>query len=142
MQTHPYLNFDGRTEEAFRFYAECFGRELGPIHRFGDMPMEGVEYSDEDARKVMHVRLDIADGQALMGSDTLPAHGHTLTVGNNVYLSLHPETREEGQRLFEALSAGGRVEMPFSEVPWGAYWGSFADRYGIQWMVNWDKPQP
>lgn len=90
----------------------------------------------EDAAKVAHVRLEIGDGQALMGSDTLEAFGHKTIMGNNVYTSIEVDDKAEVDRLFAALSDGGVVEMKPSDMPWGAYWCSFADRFGVGLMVS------
>lgn len=132
---NPYLNFDGQCEEAMRFYAAAFEATLGEITRFKDMPMEGVDLPDAEADRVMHVSFPVGVG-ALMASDTLPSMGHTLTVGNHNYVSIHPDTREEADHLFDALSEGGEVEMEMADAPWGDYFGSFTDRYGVSWMIN------
>lgn len=131
-----YLNFVGNTEEAFNFYKSVFGGELTPIVRFKDMPMEGVHIPEEDENKVMHVGLPIGDGQMLMGTDTLESLGQKLVQGNNVHISVHPESKEEADRVFTALSEGGQVEMPIADQVWGDYYGSFRDKFGVQWMVN------
>ena len=133
---NPYLNFDGKAEEAFTFYKSVFGTEFeGPIHRIGDTPgLEGI--TEEEKKRVMHVSLPIGGGDVLMASDTIPSMGHKLIVGNNNYISLHPTSREEADKLFNGLSAGGNVEMPLSETFWGAYFGSFKDKFGVQWMIN------
>jgi len=134
---NPYLNFDGKTEEAFRFYQSVFGGELLGIHRIGDAP--GCENLPEDEkRRVMHVSLPIGPHTILMASDIIPSAGHVLKEGNNVHISLHPETREEADLLFNGLSAGGKVEMPLQDTFWGAYYGAFQDKFGIHWMINCD----
>jgi len=131
-----YLNFAGDTEEAFRFYQSVLGGELTEIVRYGDMPIEGFEVPEGDKGKVMHMGLPIGDGQMLMGTDSLESIGQELVVGNNAYISVHPDSREEADRIFNGLSAGGQVEMPMADQAWGDYYGSFRDRYGVQWMVN------
>lgn len=133
---NPYLNFDGTTEEAFNFYKLVFRSEFqGDINRIGDAP--GCENLPEDEKKrVLHVSLPIPGGDTLMGSDTVPSMGHKLVVGNNNYISLHPESREEADRLFNELSPGGKVEMPMADMFWGDYFGSFQDKFGVQWMIN------
>ncbi|KIC90765.1 VOC family protein [Flavihumibacter solisilvae] len=133
---NPYLNFDGKAEEAFNFYKSVFGTEFdGPIHRIGDTPgLDGI--TEEEKKRVMHVSLPIGGGDVLMASDTVPSMGHKLVVGNNNYISLHPTSREEADKLFNGLSAGGDVEMPLAETFWGAYFGSFKDKFGVQWMIN------
>jgi PhnB protein len=135
MKLHTYLNFAGRTEEAFRFYAKAFGGSLTSIVRFRDMPVEGVEIPQADQDKVMHVGLQIGD-DLIMGTDTLESLGQKLVVGNNSAISIHPDTKEEADRLFGALSDGGQVTQPMVDAPWGDYFGMFTDKFGIQWMVN------
>ena len=98
--------------------------------------MEGVSLSDEDANKIMHIALPIGKDDVLMASDTLESLGQKLVQGNHVYLSIHPESRDEADRIFTALSAGGRIEMQIADQPWGDYWGSFMDKFGVQWMVS------
>jgi PhnB protein len=136
---NPYLNFDGQAEEAFNFYKSVFGGEfIGGINRMSDAP--GTEnLSDEEKNRVMHIALPIAGGDVLMASDIIPSMGHKIIKGNNNYISLSPESREEADRLFNGLSAGGNIEMPLDDMFWGAYYGSFEDRYGIHWMVNYEK---
>lgn len=134
-QVHPYLNFDGNAQEAFDFYRSVFGGDFAAVHRIGNAPgTEGLP--EEEKNRLMHIALPIGGGTMLMASDIVPSMGHTLTPGNNAHISLHPDTREEADRLFNGLSAGGRIDMPIQDTFWGAYFGSFADKYGIQWMIN------
>jgi PhnB protein len=138
LKLNPYLNFLGKTEEAFNFYKSVFGGEfVGPINRFKDVPdlPNKDQLSEEDLNKIMHVALMVGDNM-LMGTDALESQGQTLTVGNNISLSLHPNTKEEADRLFAALGEGGRVDMPLQDMFWGDYFGMVADKFGIQWMVN------
>lgn len=140
-RVNTYLNFTDKTEEAFDFYKSVFGGEFdGGISRFGDIPPSATEgmpkLAEEDRRLVMHVALPIMGGHVLMGTDAPASMGLRVTPGNNVHISLEPDTRVEADRLFSALSDGGTVEMPMQEMFWGAYYGSFADKYGVQWMIN------
>ena len=137
-RTCMYLNFANSTEEAFRFYARVFGTELGPIGRFSDIPPSpgNPALPPETARLVMHVELPILGGHVLMGTDAPEQMGFRVVQGNNVYIHLEPDTRSETQRLFSALSEGGKVETPLQEMFWGGYYGSISDRFGVQWMFN------
>ncbi len=134
-----YLNFPRSTEEAFLFYKSVFDSEFSmPIGRFGDMPAcEGQPpLAEADKSLVMHVELPILGGHVLMGTDAPESMGFTVTPGNNVYINLEPDTRTETDRLFSALSDGGKIEMPLQEMFWGGYFGSLVDKYGVRWMFN------
>jgi PhnB protein len=134
MQLNPYLNFDGNAEEAFIFYQSVFGGELF-VQKMSQAP--GTENLPENEKnRVMHVALPIGNGQYLMASDCLPSAGHVLNVGNNNYISVTPKSREEADRIFNGLSAGGKIEMPLEDMFWGDYFGSFTDKFGVCWMVN------
>lgn len=138
MTINPYLNFDGNAEEAFRFYQSVFGGELF-VQRMGEVPMEGIEITKEEKDYAMHVGLPIGNGQYLMASDCLTSQGNVLKKGNNNYISIAPESREEADRLFNTLSAGGTVEMPMEDMFWGDYFGSFVDKFGVCWMLNYNN---
>jgi PhnB protein len=135
-----YLNFPQHTEEAFHFYKSVFGTEFTPpgIRRFGDMPpMEGVPPTPDALKNlVMHVELPITGGHILMGTDAPEQMGFTVSYGNNIHISLHPDTRTETKQLFDALSAGGKVTYDLQDAFWGAYFGSCTDKYGVHWMFN------
>lgn len=134
-----YLNFPRNTEEAFNFYRSIFGGEFtGGINRFGDIPaMEGMPPIPEaDKNLVMHIELPITGGHVIMATDAPETMGFTVIAGNNTHINLEPDTRTEAERLFNALSAGGKITMPLQDMFWGAYFGSFTDKYGINWMVN------
>ena len=134
MTLNPYLNFDGNAEEAFRFYQSVFGGELF-IQKMSQAP--GTENLPENEKnRTMHVGLPIGNGQFLMASDCLSSQGHVLKQGNNNYISITPDSREEADRLFNGLSAGGKIEMPMADMFWGDYFGSFADKFGVCWMIN------
>jgi|SRR5680860_162578 len=138
-QTSTYLNFAGNTEEAFNFYKAVFGTEFtGEIMRHSQVPMEEGQPgpSDEDKNLVMHVALPILGGHLLMGTDVPESMNMPVNFGNNVYISLQPDSREEADRLFAALSAGGNPQMPMQDMFWGDYFGSLVDKFGVHWMVN------
>jgi PhnB protein len=138
---HTYLNFAGNSEEAFNFYRSVFGGEFASLVRFKDFPMEGVSIPEEDQDKMMHIGLPIGDDNILMASDTLRSLGHELVKGNNVYISVHPESKEEADRIFSALSVGGEIEMAIADQAWGDYYGAFKDKFGVMWMVNYSPPR-
>jgi PhnB protein len=133
---NPYLNFDGNAEEAFRFYQSVFGGEIAVIVRFRDMGggPPGTPASELD--RVAHVALPFGKDAMLMASDIMPSMGHRLTVGNNFYITLAPESAEEAERLFGALSAGGTIDMALQRTQWAEKFGTCADRFGVQWMVS------
>lgn len=134
-----YLNFPRHTEAAFLFYKSVFGGEFsGPVHRFADIPLQPGQppLAEADRQLVMHVELPILAGHVLMGTDAPESMGFKCAPGNNVHINLEPDTRAEADRLFNALSAGGKVEMPMQDMFWGAYFGSFTDKFGVHWMVN------
>ena len=136
-----YLNFAGNAQEAFDFYQSVFGGEFSSVVRFKDFPMEGVAISKEDEDKIMHIALPIGEDNVLMASDVLESLGQQLVQGNNVYVSVHPTTREEADRIFNALSEGAEIEMPIGDQAWGDYYGSLKDKFGVQWMVNYSPPR-
>lgn len=135
-----YLNFDGKTEEAFLFYRKVFKTEfLGKgIERFGDLPPspEQPPVAEEIKKMVLHVELPITGNHVLMGTDAPKEMGFRLSKGNNMHICIEPETRTEADRLFNELSAGGEVTMPMADMFFGAYFGEFSDQYGINWMIN------
>lgn len=138
---NPYLNFAGNSEEAFNFYKSVFGGDFSTLVRFKDFPMEGVTIPEQDQDKIMHISLPIDENNTLMASDTLPSMGRELMPGNNVHISVYPDSREEADRVFNALSEGGDMEMPIADQMWGDYYGSFKDKFGVQWMVNYSPPR-
>ena len=137
---NPYLNFLGNTEEAFNFYKSVFGGEFIMLQRFKDTP-EADKMAKEDGEKIMHIALAVGNGTILMATDALEAFGQKINFGNNIYISLTAESKEEADKLFKGLSADGKIEMPLQDTFWGAYFGSWADKFGVQWMVNYDYPK-
>lgn len=142
-KTGIYLNFDGKTEEAFNLYQSVFKTEWSaPIMRLGDMPhQEGMpELSAEDKNKVMHVGLPILGGTIIMGTDMLESMGQKVIIGNNTTISLDIDTKEEADRIYQALSQGGTDCVAPHDEFWG-YWGVCLDKFGIRWIFNVMKPQ-
>jgi PhnB protein len=133
-----YLNFPGNTEEAFNFYKSVFKTEFKGITRFSDIPpMEGMPpIAEADKRLIMHIELPIVGGHQLMATDAPESMGFKVIDGNNIHINLQIDTRKETERIFTALSDGGKVEMELQDMFWGDYFGSFKDRYGINWMLN------
>ena len=137
--TSTYLNFARNSEEAFTFYKSVFGTEFaGTIVRFGDIPpQEGQPPMDpNDSQLIMNIQLPITGGHVLMATDAPESMGFTLTMGNNVYISVHPDTKDEADTLFQRLSTEGEVEMAIADQFWGDYFGSLIDKFGVRWMVN------
>lgn len=133
-----YLNFPRNTEEAFTFYKSVFGGEfMGDIKRFSDVPPspDAPALAEDDKNLVMHVGLPITGGHLLYGTDAPESMGFNCFPGTNSYICLELDSREEVDRLFAALSEGGKVEMKPADMYWGDYFGSFADKFGVQWMV-------
>ena len=138
---NPYLIFNGNCEEAFLFYKSVFGGEFPYMGRFSEMPPSDDENcpppSADEADRIMHVSLPIGN-TVLMGSDSTSQSGDVV-FGGNMQLSINTDSREEADRVFNGLSAGGKVIMPMDKTFWGAYFGMFTDKFGISWMVNHDE---
>ncbi|WP_312343509.1 VOC family protein [Chryseobacterium binzhouense] len=137
-----YLTFNGNCRQAFEFYQSVFGGEIPYMGTFGDMPpVEGKEMPEEEKNKVMHVCLPISNETMLMGSDTGGEWASQFKEGNNYAISINTDTRDEADKLFNGLSNGGNITMPMVDTFWGAYFGMFTDKFGINWMVNYDDPE-
>ena len=137
---NPYLNFKGTTEEAFNFYKAVFGGEFITIQRYKDTP-EADKVEEADKEKIMHIALPIGNGNVLMGTDAIGGMGSSLVEGNNFHLSVNAENEAETTRVFNALAEGGKIMIPLKIMFWGAYFGMLTDKFGIQWMVNYDTNQ-
>ena len=136
-QINPYINFNGNAEEAFTFYKSVFGGEFKMISRFKDFSSPEFSIAENDANKVMHIALPIGKN-ILMGNDVPESMGQTNENEHRSKISISTESKEEADKLFNGLSAGGKVEMPIADSPWGSYFGMFRDKYGIEWMVDFD----
>ena len=139
---NSYLTFNGNTEEALNFYKSVFGGEFTYIGKFKDMPVDEnwPAPSEEEGNRIMHVSLPTSKETILMGSDSTSFSGE-VTFGNNFSVSINTDSKEEADKLFNGLSAGGKITMPMEKTFWGAYFGMFTDKFGINWMVNFDEVQ-
>lgn len=139
--TNTYLTFKGNCEQAFDFYKSVFGGDFNYIGRFGDMP-ESKDYNVPESKKnqIMHVGLSIGTS-ILMGSDTGGDWAPTFVQGNNFSVSVTAESKEEADRIFEALSQGGKITMPLERTFWGDYFGMLTDQFGINWMVSFNEEE-
>ncbi|MEJ1239519.1 SRPBCC domain-containing protein [Chryseolinea sp. T2] len=134
-----YINFPGNAEEAMNFYKSIFRTDfVNGIKRFSELPAEPGQppLSDKVKKMVLHTELPLLPGHILMASDAPKEMGFTLTQGNNMFINVEPASRKEADRLFSALSSGGKVSMPLQDMFWGAYFGSFTDKFGINWMIS------
>jgi len=133
---NPYLIFDGNAEEALTFYKSVFGGAFAVVVRFKDFGAGPPGTTPQELERIAHMALPLGADRMLLASDTMPSQGQALTIGNNFYIALSPEKGEEADRLFNALSAGGRVEMGLQKTAWAEKHGSCTDRFGVQWMVT------
>jgi PhnB protein len=134
---NPYLNFAGNTEDAFNFYKSVFGGEFFMVQRYSNTP-DADKLPPGLKDKIMHISLPIGNN-ILMASDACEELGFTVKQGNNFYICVNPDSKEEADKWFNALAEGGKVNMPIQDMFWGAYWGDLTDKFGIQWMINYDK---
>jgi PhnB protein len=135
---NPHINFNGNAEEAFNFYKSVFGGEFTNITRFKDIASPEFPVSEKEADKIMNIALRIYKSHVLMGNDVPEIMGRTNENENRSKIMISTESREEADTIFTGLSAGGQIEMPMEENPWGSYFGMFRDKYGIEWMVDYD----
>lgn len=134
-QINPHINFNGNAEEAFTFYKSVFGGEFATVVRFKDLSNPGFPIPEKEANKIMHIALPIGQN-LLMGNDVPERMGRVNENENRSKIAISAGSREEADRLFNGLSAGGDVEMPIGDSPWGSYFAMFRDKYGIEWMVD------
>jgi PhnB protein len=134
---NPYLNFPGNTEEAFNFYKSVFGGEFIMLQRFKDTP-EADKLSPAEQDKIMHVALPIGQGNILMATDALDSMGQKLVNGTNMSIAIATDSEQEADKLFNGLLNGGKADMPLQKTFWNAYFGMLTDKYGVQWMINYD----
>ncbi len=135
---NPHINFNGNAEEAFIFYKSVFGGEFANITRFKDISSPEFPVSEKEVNKIMNIALPIYKSHVLMGNDVPESMGRTNENENRSKIIISVESREEADKLFNGLSVGGSVEFPMGDTPWGSYFGMFRDKYGIEWMVDFD----
>jgi PhnB protein len=135
---NPHINFNGNAEEAFTFYKSVFGGVFSKIIRFKDLASAEFPIAEKEENKIMHITLSIGDGYMLMANDVPEILGKTNENENRSKIVITAESKEEADRLFDGLSAGGQIEGPIGDSPWGTYFGCFRDKYGIEWMVDFD----
>jgi PhnB protein len=134
---NPHINFNGNTEEAFNFYKSVFGGEFAMVIRFKDMANPDFPVAEKEANKIMNIALPIGKN-VLMANDVPEFMGRVDENENRSKISVSADSREEADKIFSGLSAGGNIEMPIGDSPWGSYFGMFRDKYGIEWMVDFD----
>jgi len=135
-QLSPYIHFNGNAEEVFSFYKSVFGGEFAKVMRYKEIASEQFPIPEQDANRIMHIVLPIGKGSALKGSDTASILGPVSENDNRNAIYITAESREEADRLFNGLSANGKVEMPMEDGPFGSYFGMFTDKYGVEWMME------
>ena len=137
-QINPHINFNGNAEEAFNFYKSVFGGEFEMIMRFKDLPSDpDNKLPDSEANKIMHIALPIGKN-ILIANDVPEFMGRVNENENRSKISVRAESKEEADKIFNGLSAGGQIEVPIVDSPWGSYFGMFRDKYGIEWIVDFD----
>ncbi|HPH83508.1 MAG TPA: VOC family protein [Flavobacteriales bacterium] len=135
---NPHINFNGNAEEAFKFYQSVFGGEFIKVIRFKDMASDEFPIPEKEENKIMHIALSIGKSNQLMGNDVPEIMGKTNENENRSKIVVNTESKEEAANIFQGLSVGGQIEMPIEDSPWGTYFGMFRDKYGIEWMVEFD----
>ncbi|MBS1627401.1 MAG: VOC family protein [Bacteroidetes bacterium] len=136
-QINPYINFNGNAEEAFNFYKSVFGGEFAKIIRFKDFPIGDFPVAENEANKIMHIALPIGNN-VLLANDVPEFMGKVNENENRSKIAVSAESREEADKIYNGLSAGGQIEMPIADSPWGSYFAMFRDKYGIEWTVDFD----
>ena len=133
---NPYIHFNGKAEQAFTFYQSVFGGHFSKLMRYKELASAGFPVSEKDANRLMHIALPISRDSVLAGSDTMEQMGSVTDKDNRMTIFISAASREEADKLFNSLSAGGTVEMPIADGPFGSYVGMFTDKFGVQWMVE------
>ena len=133
---NPWINFNGNAEEAFTFYKSVFGGEFGKVIRFKDLASPEFSVAKNEENKIMYIALPIGKSNMLIANDVPEIMGRVNENENRSKISISTESKEEADKLFNGLSAGGNVEGPMGDSPWGTYFGMFRDKYGIEWMIE------
>ena len=136
---NPHINFNGNAEEAFTFYKSVFGGQFAKVIRFKDIASPEFPVAEKEEDKIMHIALPIGKSNMLMGNDVPESMGKTNENENRSKIVIIAESKDEADKLFNGLSAGGKIEVPITDSPWGSYFGMFRDKYGIEWMVDFTK---
>ncbi|TFF30388.1 VOC family protein [Mucilaginibacter psychrotolerans] len=135
---NPWINFNGNAEEAFTFYKSVFGGEFTKIIRFKDLASAEFQVPENEAEKIMHIALPLGKNNVLLANDVPEFMGRVSESENRSKIAVSAESREEADQIFNGLSAGGDVEGPIGAGPWGTYAGMFRDKYGIEWIIEFD----
>lgn len=135
---NPWINFNGNAEEAFTFYKSVFGGEFAKIVRFRDLASDEFQVPEKEANKIMTIALPLGKHNMLLGNDVPEFMGQVSETENRSKIVVSAESREEADKIFNGLSAGGDVEGPIGDSPWGTYAGMFRDKYGIEWILEFD----
>lgn len=138
---NPWINFNGNAEEAFNFYKSVFGGEFAKVIRFKDLASDEFPVSKNEADKIMHISLPIGKNNVLIGNDVPEIMGRTNENENRSKIAINAGSREEADKVYNGLSSGGDIEGPIGDSPWGSYAGMFRDKYGIEWIVEFDPNQ-
>jgi PhnB protein len=135
---NPHVNFNGNAEEAFTFYKSVFGGSFSKVVRFKELASAEFPVAEKEENKIMHIALPIGKGSILMANDVPEIMGRTNENENRSKIVISAESKEEADKLFNGLSVGGQIEGPIGDSPWGTYFGCFRDKYGIEWIVEYD----
>lgn len=135
---NPWINFNGNAEEAFTFYKSVFGGEFSKIIRFKDLSNDEFPVAENEANKIMYIALPIGKNNVLVANDVPEFMGRTNENENRSKIAVSAQSREEADKIFNGLSAGGNIEGPIGDSPWGTYAGMFRDKYGIEWIIEFD----
>lgn len=135
---NPWINFNGNAEEAFSFYRSVFGGEFTKIVRFKDLSSDEFSIPESEANKIMHISLPVGKNNVLRANDVPEFMGRVSENENRSKIAIAAESRKEADQLFNGLSAGGDVEGPIGDSPWGTYAGMLRDKYGIEWIIEFD----